>query len=177
MKLFLSALFLLISVFTNLSYAEKADKDKPISLSSEKATFDDVRQIYHLEKNVLLTKGTLIIRGESAEVKIDPEGYQYATILAKPGTLASLRQKRDTALDEYTEGYAERIEYDAKQETALLIGTAHMNKLTGTKISDRINGDRIEYDSGKEKYQAASQGAVRSTLSSRRKDSLGNNKK
>jgi lipopolysaccharide export system protein LptA len=85
---------------TNLAQAEKADKDKPISLSSDKASFDDINQIYILEKNVLLTKGTLIIRGENATIKIDPEGYQFATIIAKPGSLASLKQKRDTEFDE-----------------------------------------------------------------------------
>jgi lipopolysaccharide export system protein LptA len=178
MKLLLSTtLFLLHTFFCISAFAEKADKDKPISLSSEKASFDDVRQIYHLEVDVLLIKGTLIIRGESADVKIDPEGYQLATIKAKPGSLASLKQKRDTGYDEYVEGFAEWIEYDAKLETATLVGKAHMNKLAGTKISDRINGDRIQYDSSNEKYQALSSASVKSTLSSRRKDQSGNIKK
>jgi lipopolysaccharide export system protein LptA len=178
MKLvFSTTLFLLNAFFCIPAFAEKADRDKPISLSSEKASFDDVKQIYHLEKDVLLIKGTLVIRGESADVKIDPEGYQLATIKAKPGTLASLKQKRDTGYDEYVEGFAEWIEYDAKNETATLVGRAHMNKLAGTKISDRINGDRIQYDSGNEKYQALSSASVKSTLSSRRKDQSGNIKK
>jgi lipopolysaccharide export system protein LptA len=178
MKLLLSTtLFLFNAFICTPAFAEKADKDKPISLSSEKASFDDVRQIYHLEKDVLLIKGTLIIRGESAEVKIDPEGYQLATIQAKPGTLASLKQKRDTGYDDYVEGFAEWIEYDAKLEKATLVGKAYMNKLTGTKISDKINGDRIQYDSANEKYQALSSAAVKSTLSSRRKDQSGNIKK
>ncbi len=178
MKLALSTTLLLLNAFFCIpAFAEKADRDKPISLSSEKASFDDVKQIYHLEKDVLLIKGTLVIRGESADVKIDPEGYQLATIKAKPGTLASLKQKRDTGYDEYVEGFAEWIEYDAKHETATLVGKAHMNKLAGTKISDKINGDRIQYDSANEKYQALSSASVKSTLSSRRKDQSGNIKK
>jgi lipopolysaccharide export system protein LptA len=178
MKLLLSTTLFLLNAFICIpAFAEKADKDKPISLSSEKASFDDVRQIYHLEKDVLLIKGTLIIRGENADVKIDPEGYQLATIKAKPGSLASLKQKRDTGYDDYVEGFAEWIEYDAKLETATLVGKALMNKLTGTKISDKVSGDRILYDSANEKYQALSSASVKSTLSSRRKDQSGNIKK
>ena len=152
-------------------HAEKADKDKPIALSSDKAQFDDVNQIYHLESNVLLVKGTLIIRGEKAHVKIDPEGYQLATIFAKPGGIASLRQRRDTGLDEYIEGQADWIQYDAKSETATLVGKAKMSQLSGTKISDQVNGDRIHYDGQTEKYNALSEQLVKSTLSPRRKES------
>jgi lipopolysaccharide export system protein LptA len=154
--------------------AEKADKDKPIALSSDKAQFDDVNQIYHLENNVLLIKGTLIIRGEKAHVKIDPEGYQLATIFAKPGGLASLRQRRDTGLDEYIDGQADWIQYDAKSETAILVGKAKMSQLSGTKLSDQVNGDRIHYDGQTEKYNAISEKLVKSTLSPRRKESSRN---
>ena len=165
---------LAISFAITNTQAEKADKNKPIALSSDKAQFDDVNQIYHLENNVLLIKGTLIIRGEKAQVKIDPEGYQVATIFAKQGGLASLRQRRDSGLDEYIEGQADWIQYDAKSETALLVGRAKMNQLNGTKISDQVNGDQIHYDGQTEKYNALSEKLVKSTLSPRRKESSRN---
>ena len=110
-KFFIVALSIL---FSGPLLAEKADRDKPISLSSEKAAFDDVKQIYILEKNVLLIKGTIVIKGDYAEVKIDPEGYQFAIVHAKNG-LASLRQKRDTGQDLFIEGQSKIIEYDAKK--------------------------------------------------------------
>ncbi len=113
-----------LGLLTVTAHAEKADKDKPIALSSDKAQFDDVKQIYHLERNVLLIKGSLIIRGEKAEVKIDPEGYQYVTIFAKPGELASLRQKRDTGLNDFIEGFAELIEYDGNTEKYNVVSKA-----------------------------------------------------
>ena len=167
-------LSLLIASFSYLAYAESADRDKPISLSSEKASFDDVKQLYILENDVLLIKGTLIIRGEKATVKVDPEGYQFATIFSKPGLLADLKQKRDTGVDEYIQGYGEKIEYDAKTETAILTGKAQMNQLIGTKITDDIHGDKIHYDGVTEKYHAISSEAVKSMLSPRRKDNQGN---
>ena len=172
---FLSKLLLIaLSIAPPITLAERADKDKPIALSSEKASFDDVKQIYILENNVLLIKGTLIIKGEKATVKVDPEGYQFATIFSKPETLASLKQKRDTGIDEYIQGFGEKIEYDAKKETAILIGNAQMSQLAGTKISDAIHADKIHYDGITEKYHAISSEAVKSILSPRRKDNQGN---
>lgn len=164
----------LLSIVPQYTFAERADKDKPIALSSEKASFDDVRQIYILENNVLLIKGTLIIKGDKATVKVDPEGYQFATIIAKPDSLANLKQKRDTGDDEYIQGFGETIEYDAKTETAVLIGKAQMIQLTGIKLSDEIHGDKIHYDGITEKYYAISSESVKSMLSPRRKDNQGN---
>ena len=165
-----------LGLFTDNAHAEKADKDKPIALSSDKAQFDDVKQIYHLERNVLLIKGSLIIRGEKAEVKIDPEGYQYVTIFAKPGELASLRQKRDTGLNDFIEGFAEWIEYDGKTEIAILQKQARMNQISGTRITDQLNGDKIHYDGNAEKYNVISKASVKSTLSPRRKELTGPSK-
>jgi lipopolysaccharide export system protein LptA len=150
-------------------HAEKADKDKPIALSSDKAQFDDVKQIYFLERNVLLIKGSLIIRGENAEVKIDPEGYQYVTIFAKPGQLASLRQKRDTGFNDFIEGFAELIQYDGKTDIAILQRQARMNQISGTRVADQLNGDKIHYDGNTEKYNVVSKASVKSILSPRRK--------
>lgn len=155
------------------AHAEKADKDKPIALSSDKAQFDDVKQIYYLERNVLLIKGSLIIKGEKAEVKIDPEGYQYVTIYAKPGELASLRQKRDTGFNDFIEGFAELIEYDGKTEIAILQKQARMNQLSETRVTDQLKGDKIHYDGNTEKYNVISKASVKSTLSPRRRELTG----
>lgn len=156
-------------LFSGSLLAEKADRDKPISLSSEKAAFDDVKQIYILEKNVLLIKGTIVIKGDYAEVKIDPEGYQFAIVHGKNG-LASLRQKRDTGQDLFIEGQSKIIEYDAKKETVVLIDDARMYQITGTKVTDKIHGERIIYNSYTEKYFAQSQSSTKTILSPKRRD-------
>ncbi len=172
----LFSLSIALGLFGISAHAEKADKDKPIALSSDKAQFDDVKQIYFLERNVLLIKGSLIIKGEKAEVKIDPEGYQYVTIFAKPGQLASLRQKRDTGLNDFIEGFAEWIEYDGKTEIAILHKQARMNQISGTRVTDQLNGDKIHYDGNTEKYNVISNASVKSTLSPRRKELTGPSK-
>jgi lipopolysaccharide export system protein LptA len=165
-----------LGLFTIPTHAERADKDKPIALSSDKALFDDVKQIYYLERNVLLIKGSLIIKGEKAEVKIDPEGYQFVTIFAKPGEQASLRQKRDTGFNDFIEGFAELIEYDGKTDIAILQKQARMNQISGTRVTDQLNGDKIHYDGNTEKYNVVSKVSVKSTLSPRRKELTGPSK-
>jgi lipopolysaccharide export system protein LptA len=165
-----------LGLFTIPAHAERADKDKPIALSSDKALFDDVKQIYYLERNVLLIKGSLIIKGEKAEVKIDPEGYQFVTIFAKPGEQASLRQKRDTGFNDFIEGFAELIEYDGKTDIAILQKQARMNQISGTRVTDQLNGDKIHYDGNTEKYNVVSKVSVKSTLSPRRRELTGPSK-
>ena len=165
-----------LGLFKIPAHAERADKDKPIALSSDKAQFDDVKQIYYLERNVLLIKGSLIIKGEKAEVKIDPEGYQFVTIFAKPGELASLRQKRDTGFNDFIEGFAELIEYDGKTDIAILQRQARMNQISGTRVTDQLHGDKIHYDGNTEKYNVVSKASVKSTLSPRRKELTGPSK-
>ena len=54
---------------------------------------------------VVVTKGTIVIRGARVEVRQDPEGYQYGVVTAEPGKLAFFRQKRD-GVDEFIEGEA-----------------------------------------------------------------------
>ncbi len=41
------------------AHAERADKDKPLVLEADNASYDDVKQIYTLTGNVVLTKGTM----------------------------------------------------------------------------------------------------------------------
>nr|WP_144831952.1 lipopolysaccharide transport periplasmic protein LptA [Cupriavidus gilardii] len=156
--------------------AERADRDKPLVLEADNASYDDVKQIYTLTGNVVLTKGTMILKSDAAEVRTDPEGYQYAVATSKGGKQAYIRQKRDN-VDEYIDGWGDRIEYDGKQEIAKLIGNARMARLAGAKVVDEIRGAVLTYDSRNEFYTAtgdsrnaapgAPGGRVRAVLSPR----------
>ena len=46
------------------AYAEKADREKPIHLESDRVTVDEAKQLALFEGNVVLTQGTLTIRGD-----------------------------------------------------------------------------------------------------------------
>ncbi|SFC81196.1 lipopolysaccharide export system protein LptA [Cupriavidus sp. OV038] len=134
--------------------AERADKDKPLVLEANNASYDDVKQIYTLTGNVVLTKGTMVLKSDAAQIRTDPEGYQYAVATANPGRQAYIRQKRD-GVDEYIDGWGDRIEYDGKQEMSKLIGHARAARIAGAKTVDEIRGAVITYDSRNEYYTAA----------------------
>lgn len=134
------------------AHAEKADSEKPSVVDSNHMTYDDVRQVNTFTGDVVMTRGTLIMKAEKVVVTTDPDGYQFATLYAGPGKLATFRQKRDGGPDLWIEGEADRIEYDGRTEIAKLFVHAKMQRLTGTKVTDEVRGEFISYDSRAEYY-------------------------
>lgn len=116
--------------------AERADREKPMHLEADKVNIDDARQTSTFEGHVVLTQGTMTIRGDKIIVVQGKESYAHGTALGAP---ASFRQKREGA-EEYIEGYGERIEYDTQNETVDLYGHARMKQK-----QDEVTGDHISY--------------------------------
>ena len=105
----------LLAIAGGAAFAERADSSKPTLIDADSATGNEVTQTRTLVGNVVLQRGTLLMKAGRAVIKSDPEGYVYATFYADPGKLATFRQKRDGG-DIWDEGEAERIEYDNKLE-------------------------------------------------------------
>lgn len=150
----LTVLALLVSAAP--ARAEKADRDKPVNIEADRMAYDDLRQVNIFEGSVTLTQGTLIIRTDKLTVRQDPEGFQHGTAEKGPGGFAYFRQKRE-GLDEYVEGWGERIEYDARNEKADLISRARV--LRG---GDEVLGSHITYDGRTEFYNVRGGGETRS---------------
>ena len=137
------------------AWGEKADRSKPLNYEADSGECDDLKQVCVLVGNVLLTKGTMRAAGERVQVRKDPEGYQYGVIVAAPGKLATFRQRRDGSkpgLEEFIEGYAERIEYDERADTVKLITRARVRLLENESQRDELRGDSITYDQRNAKY-------------------------
>ena len=125
--------------------AEKADRDKPMNAEADALRYDDLKQTSVFTGNVVITKGTTIIRGAQVDVSQDPEGYQLAVATAAPGKLAYYRKKRD-GVDEYIEGEGERIEYDSRADLVKFIKRAVVRRFKGATLSDETTGALIVYD-------------------------------
>ncbi len=125
--------------------AEIADRDKPMNIEADALRYDDLKQTSVFTGNVVITKGTTVIRGGRVDVSQDPEGYQQAVVIAAPGTLAFYRKKRD-GVDEYIEGEGERIEYDSRPDTVKFIGRAVVRRLNGATLVDETTGALIVYN-------------------------------
>jgi len=124
--------------------AEKTDRDKPVNLEADRVTIDDAKQLAIFEGNVVLTQGTLQIRGDRMEVRQDKEGFKQGTTWGNP---ASFRQKRE-GYDGYIEGWAERIEYDGRIETMQMFNRAQLKR-----GQDEVRGNYISYDARIEFFQ------------------------
>ena len=156
--------------------AETADRDKPMNAEADALRYDDLKQTSIFTGNVVITKGTTIIRGAQVDVSQDPEGYQQAVSIAAPGKLAFYRKKRD-GVDEYIEGEGERIEYDSRTDLVKLIKRAVVRRYKGATLSDETTGALIVYDnntdvftvdSGAQNRSAANPGGrIRAMLSPR----------
>lgn len=146
-KLLLSAVLALAAC---VAHAEKADSSKPTEITFDQLDADDVKQIKTFTGNVVLTRGTLLMKSPKAVVTEDPEGYQFVVLHSGPGVQATFRQKMDGPGDQWVEGKADRIEYDNKTELVKLFAKAQIKKLEGGKTASQVDGEFISYDSRKE---------------------------
>ena len=133
------------ALLTGVASAEKADGKKPINVEADALRHDDLKQTSVFTGRVVLTKGSIIIRGARLEVRQDAEGYQFGLVTAEPGKLAYFRQKRE-GVDEYIEGESETIEYDGRADVVRLIKNAKLRRLRGAAVADEVTGAVINYN-------------------------------
>ena len=130
--------------------AEKADALKPLNVDYANVFADNVNQRTVVTGNVVITRGTMILKSDRAEVTETPEGYRNFVLIASPGKLATFRQKRDGGPDLWVEGHAQRIEYDERADLIKLLSSAEIKQLEGPKVTQQMNSAFISYDSRKE---------------------------
>jgi lipopolysaccharide export system protein LptA len=137
--------------------AEKADHDKPTNIVYDHANWDDLKQIYIFTGNVILTKGTILVRCDNLNVRQDPEGYDFAiATMDSTARQVFFRQKREGYADQYIEGVGDRIEYDEKKDEVTIFTRAVVKRLEAEVPQDEMRGDTIEYNSLTEKYHIES---------------------
>lgn len=137
-----------------VSFAEKADKTKPTNIEADRLVHDDIQQISTYTGRVILTKGTILMKGDKLVIRQDPEGYQYGIMTGK---LASFRQKRELP-DQYIEGYGLEINYDGKTEIVRFIDRAYVRRLDKEVPTDEIQGSIVIYEARSENYAVEGSG-------------------
>lgn len=152
MKKFLA--FALLGLAAATASAEKADAAKEAVIVYDSLETNEVTQITILTGNVVVTKGTLILKSERATIKETPEGDMFVTLTAGAGKAATFRQKRDGGPDLWIEGQAQRIEYDERNDMMKLFSNARIRQLEGSKPTNEIESEFISYDSRKEVFLA-----------------------
>ena len=135
---------LILALYATLAlnaHAEKADREKPIELEADTVTVNDAKKTSVYTGNVILTQGTLIIRGDKLVVREDIDGFQHSTSYGNPTTF---KQKLEGKA-EYMEGSGQRIEYDGHMDKVQLYTRAWVKR-----GEDIVHGDYISYDASAE---------------------------
>ena len=152
--------------------AEKADRDKPMNIEADALRYDDQQQTSVFTGRVVLTKGTILIRGGKLDVRQDSDGYQFGVVLSEPNKQAFFRQKRE-GLDETIEGESDTIVYDGRADTVKFMANAKLRRYRGATLSDEFTGGVILYnnttdvftiDGALAKAEGAKTGRVRAML-------------
>jgi lipopolysaccharide export system protein LptA len=138
--------------------AEKADRNQKMVIEADELRSDDLNQITVYTGRVVLTKGTLLLRGARLEIREDPQGNQFATLTAQAGQRAFFRQKRE-GVDEFLEGEAQTIEYDGKIDTVRFVQRAELRRLRGAVLNDELSGALIVYDNKTDVFTINGSGA------------------
>ena len=153
------------------AHAERADRTKPMSVTSAGQNPDVVDLKNHSAVfigNVVITQGTLEIHADRVEVSQDPDGNQLGYAFGSSSSPATFRQKRDGE-DEYSEGDAQKIEYDSAANRVRFVGAAHLRMLKGTVVTDQANAALITYDTATDtiKLGSGEPGTAQSTSGGR----------
>lgn len=126
--------------------AEKADRDKPTRIEANRMSADDARRITIFEGNVVLAKGTILVRADRIVVRQDSAGFQITTATGAP---ARFRQKRE-GREEWLEGEALRIEIDDRNEKVELHERARIQR-----DQDEVRGEHISVDTRSEFFSVS----------------------
>ena len=151
------ALMPVLLVPISLSHAQSAslnDRSQPINIEADQVTYNDVAQTSVFSGRVVLNQGSMQIQSDTAEVIIDPEGYQHAIAKGGANGLVHFRQKRDGASD-WIEGQGEQLIYDSKTNIITLSKRAQARRIDAQgKLLDQINGEELTYNQLTEVFES-----------------------
>lgn len=150
-RLLAASIALLLPLAAAPARAERADKEKATHIEANRMSSDDARRMSIFEGDVVLTKGTVLVRADRIVVRQDADGFQFTTATGKP---VRFRQKGDPKGDKegvWTEGEALRVELDDRNEKVELFERARV-----TRDRDEVRGEYIFLDQRTEYFSVSS---------------------
>ncbi len=123
------------------SYAEKADRTKPIEIEAASAKSELATNVQTLEGAVVLTQGTMRITADRMILKRDAQNNIFAELSGLSTSQILFREKRE-GFEDFMEGAADRAEFDQAANTVKLFNRAQLKN-----GNDVLSGDYIFYNS------------------------------
>lgn len=142
------AVWIALALFCLPAQAERADRDAPTNIEADKLQYDEGKQTSVFTGNVVLTKGSILIRGDRMVLRQLSDSMQTAVVTGKRATF---QQKRE-GIDQLINGLANEIHYDSRDETVRLVGEALIKRLECDVATDEITGGVIVYNARTEQF-------------------------
>ncbi|WP_028537024.1 lipopolysaccharide transport periplasmic protein LptA [Paludibacterium yongneupense] len=146
----LFCLAIALGLISSLAHADKADREKPIQITANTGSMDQLRGITVWEGDVVVVQGTLIVHADKVTVTKDAQGNQT---LISTGRVVTFRQRADgkssDGKEQWIDGQANRVDYTSINHTAILTGNARVKK-----GEDLVIGDVIIYNTETQIYQS-----------------------
>lgn len=137
-------------MLSSTAMALESDKNQPTTIDANQMNYSEKAQVNVFSGNVLLTRGSLLIRGDKLTLSENKDGSQFAKI---EGTPARFKQQRDS--DKKGEvlmidGTANLIEFDGDKSVVTLSGNASLQKSANGQLTESISGNKIIYQQNTE---------------------------
>lgn len=130
--------------------ALESDKQQPTTIDANQMTYNEKSNVNVFTGNVLLTRGSLVIRGDKLTLTERSDGTQFATVEGKP---ARFKQQRDSEKPNEVlliNGTGNTIEFDGNKSIVTLTGAASIQKSANGQLTESISGTRITYEQNTE---------------------------
>ena len=129
---------LLLFCLPALAYGLAADRDKPITIEADRATFKEKESVSIYQGNVHLRQGTLNLHGDAMTVYTKDDHIEKAILTGEPATFVQRPDGQD--IDQHAE--AQRMEYQAAEGLMILTGAARVWQSDGREL----RSEKIIYD-------------------------------
>lgn len=145
----LKQLVLLAALVASPTWALESDKKQPTTIDADQMTYSEQKNVNVFKGNVLLTRGSLVVRGDVLTLTQFPDGSQFAVVEGKPATF---KQQRDSKTPEVLliKGTGTRIEVDSAKSIVTLLGEASLRKTSNDVLTEEITGRKIVYEQNTE---------------------------
>ena len=152
MRARLPVLLALIAV-SGLARAEHADRDRQIAVTANDARADNRNQTAEFSGDVVVSQGSLEIRADRVTMRPGADGERLGVAWGTAGAPVRFRQRGDKP-GQWSEGEADRVEYDSLANVVRLVGGASLRSLAGTVVTQSVASDTITYDVARDRVSS-----------------------
>ena len=149
LKQLLKLSVLMLALYPAFSNALPEDREQPINLQADQASFDQRTGVSVYQGRVEVSQGTMYLAADKATVYFDQDGvFQRMEAVGSPTRFRYQPSRKKPRIN----GVGDKIEYDAVKAKVFVSGNAKF-----TQGSDSFTGSKIEYDLTSDVVSASSQ--------------------